>query len=399
MISRKKTVILILLFSICISLILSECIVGNENSIYEIYFKERVVGYYDSKSDAKDVCSNAVSSINSRLSEVDLTDRDFKYKKVVNEVAVSKKDEIKNNILGALGGEATLIKMSIKDKDYGVIATEDEGKKVLKRLGELYIENSNIEEDSILAIDIKSNIKYDKVKTNIKSLDSVEGIANKIWKENYDKSIVDVNIKCRENRVEGIVPNTKIVRQDDMYIGESKTDEGKVGSKEVLAEVTYRNGLKVSETILNENIIESSKDNIIYKGSKNPINDGFAFLDHPTRGGYITSNFGRRWGRDHNGLDIAHNVGDPVYSTFDGVVKERHYESGYGNKILIEHEGKIETIYAHLSKFEINIGDEVRKGDLIGRVGNTGRSTGPHLHFEVRVNGVPVDPTGYIATN
>ncbi|MGG7179231.1 peptidoglycan DD-metalloendopeptidase family protein [Clostridium paraputrificum] len=396
MISRKKRIVLISLLSICISLISVEYIFGEEESIYEIYFKERVVGYYDNKSEAKEVCSNEVSNINNRLSEVNLTANDFKYKKVGNEVAVSKKDEIRNNILGTLNGEATLIKMSIKDKDYGVIATEDEGKKVLRKLGELYIEKSNIEEENILAIDIKSNIKYEKVKTSIKLLDSIENIADKIWKENSDKSIVDVNIKCKENRVEEIAPNTKIISESDMYIGESKTEEGEVGSKEVLAEVTYKNGLKIGENVLHENVIENSKDNIIYKGSKNPIEDGFAFLEHPTRGGYITSNFGKRWGRNHNGLDIAHKIGDPVYSALDGIVKECHYESGYGNKILIEHEGNIETIYAHLSKFNIRIGDEVKKGELIGEVGNTGRSTGPHLHFEVRVNGAPVDPTGYI---
>lgn len=116
----------------------------------------------------------------------------------------------------------------------------------------------------------------------------------------------------------------------------------------------------------------------------------------PTRGGYVTSNFGPRWGSTHSGMDIAGEMGDPVYSALDGKVKECRYDGSYGNKILLQHEDGIETIYGHLSKFEVKVGDEIKKGQLIGRVGSTGRSTGPHLHFEVRVNGSPVDPKKYL---
>ena len=84
-------------------------------------------------------------------------------------------------------------------------------------------------------------------------------------------------------------------------------------------------------------------------------------------------------------------------AALDGKVKSTFYErNGYGNVVILEHEGGVETRYAHMSKIGVKTGDTVKKGDIVGEVGSTGRSTGPHLHFEVRVNGSPVDPQKYI---
>lgn len=284
----------------------------------------------------------------------------------------------------------------IGNNRFGTIANEDEAKSILERVGRFYIDKSEIDKSTILAVDIKTNIEYEECKDYMFSLDSVDEIAEKIVEENKNNELVDVNIQCKEIRNEEIEPGLKVINTEDMYIGESKEEKGVVGCKQVTAKVRYTNGIKTEEEILGEKVLIQSTDNIVYKGCKNPINDGIAFLCHPTNGGSITSKFGVRWGKKHNGIDIAHNTGDPVYSAFDGLVKECKYENGYGNKITIEHEGNIQTVYAHLSAFETQIGAEIKKGDLIGRVGNTGNSTGPHLHFELRINGVPIDPQRYI---
>ena len=120
----------------------------------------------------------------------------------------------------------------------------------------------------------------------------------------------------------------------------------------------------------------------------------FAF---PVKGSYrFTSGFGQRWGRPHKGADFAGPTGTAIHTTADGVVTFAGRQSGYGNLIKIRHEFGFETRYAHLSKIRVKVGQRVSRGDRIGDMGNTGRSTGTHLHYEVRVGGKAVNPMKYI---
>ncbi|MDF2157929.1 M23 family metallopeptidase [Algoriphagus sp. CAU 1675] len=106
-----------------------------------------------------------------------------------------------------------------------------------------------------------------------------------------------------------------------------------------------------------------------------------------------TSEFGFRWGRMHYGTDLDLNTGNPVYSGFDGIVRVRSYDRyGYGYFLVIRHKNGLETLYGHLSKFLVDVGQEVKAGDLIAKGGNTGRSTGSHLHYELRYRGLAFDP-------
>lgn len=107
----------------------------------------------------------------------------------------------------------------------------------------------------------------------------------------------------------------------------------------------------------------------------------------------ITSEFGMRGGRWHYGVDLDLDIGDPVLSVWDGVVRLTNWDGGgYGNYVLVRHYNGFETLYGHLSEIECSIGQIVQAGDLLGKGGTTGRSTGPHLHFEVRYRGVPINP-------
>ncbi|WP_271079195.1 M23 family metallopeptidase [Aurantiacibacter sp. MUD61] len=101
----------------------------------------------------------------------------------------------------------------------------------------------------------------------------------------------------------------------------------------------------------------------------------------------------------HNGVDLAAPTGTPVYATADGIVEMAQWYSSYGNYVQIGHGGEMETRYAHLSRYTVSSGEQVRAGDLIGYVGSTGRSTGPHLHYEIRVSGDPVNPIPYMTAN
>ncbi len=117
----------------------------------------------------------------------------------------------------------------------------------------------------------------------------------------------------------------------------------------------------------------------------------------PTRG-WLTSYFGMRnlpeigRRRIHEGLDIAASTGTPVMATADGIVARVEYSSGYGKTVILDHGYGYRTLFAHNSRILVSSGQRVVRGERISEVGNTGRSTGPHLHYEVHLNGVPIDP-------
>lgn len=136
------------------------------------------------------------------------------------------------------------------------------------------------------------------------------------------------------------------------------------------------------------------------KSDNNPIiseglNFNLAFSEcdfvYPANG-EMTSPFGPRWGRMHYGLDIDLELGDNVMAAFEGMVRISQYHSSYGNVIVVRHNNGLETLYAHLSQRKVAPGDHVEAGDIIGLGGNTGRSYGAHLHFEVRYLGQAFDP-------
>ena len=117
----------------------------------------------------------------------------------------------------------------------------------------------------------------------------------------------------------------------------------------------------------------------------------------PVRGSYrSTSGFGPRWGRTHEGHDWAGSRGTPIHATADGTIVHAGRQGGYGNLIKIRHDFGFETRYAHLSKIRVQVGQRVSRGERIGDMGNTGRSTGTHLHYEVRVGGKATNPLKYI---
>jgi murein DD-endopeptidase MepM/ murein hydrolase activator NlpD len=111
----------------------------------------------------------------------------------------------------------------------------------------------------------------------------------------------------------------------------------------------------------------------------------------------LTSLFGKRWGKEHEGIDMAAPIGTPVFAAAAGsVIYAGDQVRGYGNMVVIKHDGEIVTVYAHSSVLLVHTGDRVAVGQEIARVGDTGRATAPHLHFEVRRGEVPQDPMPFL---
>ena len=113
--------------------------------------------------------------------------------------------------------------------------------------------------------------------------------------------------------------------------------------------------------------------------------------------GRMTSGYGRRWGRLHAGVDLAAGTGSPIRAVAAGTVIASGNEGGYGNCIRIQHADGSVSLYGHMSSLIARKGAKVSAGDQIGREGNTGQSTGPHLHFEIRINDVPINPVPWLA--
>lgn len=175
---------------------------------------------------------------------------------------------------------------------------------------------------------------------------------------------------------------------DNQFTDYSKViQEGKDGLKEVTANKIRINGIEEENVIISEKVLEEAETEIVVVGTKE--------LSMPVYG-RITSRFGARWGTTHKGLDIAAPTGTSIYAAESGkVIFSGWDDGGYGYMIKISHGNGLVTYYAHNSKNYVSVGDYVDKGDVIGAVGSTGYSTGPHVHFEVREDGVAKNPSNF----
>lgn len=209
-----------------------------------------------------------------------------------------------------------------------------------------------------------------------------------------------ISVACKEVKEysEAIPFDVAYEESSGIYKGETVVKRAGVqGERFVKAEIICVNGKEIERKILDEKVSKSPIGKIIAKGTKNPPPKlGSGKFIHPTSRGSITSPFGRRWGSFHEGIDIGLPIGSQIKAADGGRVTYSGYMNGYGLCIMINHGGGLTTVYGHLSKLLVKNGESVFQGQFIAKSGNTGRSTGPHLHFEVRKNGTPVNPLGYV---
>jgi murein DD-endopeptidase MepM/ murein hydrolase activator NlpD len=197
-----------------------------------------------------------------------------------------------------------------------------------------------------------------------------------------------------------------LVSEDTTYYGDEDGDGEEDGEGETsIVEVAEQLSIdSVWVTIAEYYSIWDSRNVDPYKIDPSEFKDTLSIVLYDTLSGQFwsmplvqcrtTSGFGYRWHRWHYGTDIGLTVGDPVMASFDGIVRIARYNpSGYGNYVLIRHYNGLETLYGHMSAYNVEVGQFVKAGEVIGTGGNTGHSTGPHLHFEVRYAGNAFDPT------
>lgn len=185
-----------------------------------------------------------------------------------------------------------------------------------------------------------------------------------------------------------------VVYEDDgeMYIGESEViQEGQSGTHTVTDLVTYRGETEYDREQLQETVQVAAVAQVVRRGTKSRPSYMYPCTNWP-----ITSRFGYRWGRLHAGTDVGVPTGTTVRASRAGQVTVAGWLGGYGNCVMIDHGDGVTTVYGHLSEITVSVGEYVDQGERVALSGNTGRSTGPHLHFEIRINGTPVDPEPYL---
>lgn len=210
----------------------------------------------------------------------------------------------------------------------------------------------------------------------------------------------DLSIIWKDEQIytEDYEAEVQYVPNDNWYTTQKVTlQEPSAGRRKVAAVVTYKNGQEQSKEILKEEVYAEAVPKIVERGTKIPPT-----YIKPISGGRISSNFGSRSAptkgasTNHKGVDWAVPIGTIVAASNAGTVVQAGWLSGYGYAVYIDHGDGRQTRYGHLSKVLVKVGQTVAQGQKIALSGNTGRSTGPHLHFEIRINGTPVNPLKYL---
>ncbi len=188
------------------------------------------------------------------------------------------------------------------------------------------------------------------------------------------------------------------IDNDDWYTNQKVTvQEASAGYRRIVADMTYENDTEIDKLIVKEDILMEAVPKIIERGTKIPPT-----YIKPISGGRFTSGFGRRTAPTagastfHKGIDWATPVGTTVVASCGGTVSRAGWAKGYGNVIFIDHPDGRQTRYGHLSKIYVSVGQKVSQGEKIAASGNTGVSTGPHIHFEILINGSQVNPLSYM---
>lgn len=209
-----------------------------------------------------------------------------------------------------------------------------------------------------------------------------------------------MSVKTISTKVEKVaIPyQTEYVDDKTILVGNTKVKvKGVDGQKEVTTEVVSIDGKMQSATVLKEVTISEPVTEVIRKGTKKRVATGTYIIPY---NGTISSRFGWRIFRGsydyHTGIDFAGPRGSLIVASDGGTVTKAGWNGSYGYCVIINHGNGVQTLYGHCSKLLVSVGDKVAQGEAIGRVGSTGRSTGPHVHFEVRVNGKAVNPANYL---
>jgi hypothetical protein len=314
-------------------------------------------------------------------------------KLVPSDVPVDDEDDIVSNIASLKDIDVVGQAVIYDGENIGTVANADEADRLLERLKARCTEDEP--DGRFSEVGFVDEVTLTEVMTTHKNIETPDEVFARLARTSF--SAIEV-------RAVEIVHYEEEYEETPIYIDDDERYEdyefvitpGAAGLRKVTANSVYVNGsFSTNEPISYEVIRPAVAAHMIRGTRKLPASIGSGRFIRPAVGGVISSPFGPRWGRMHEGVDINIKYA-PVYAAGDGKVVYTGTKGGYGVAVIIDHGDGFETLYGHLSRFSVKAGEEVHKGQRIATSGNTGRSTGAHLHFEVRVNGTPRNPLDYL---
>ncbi|HIY53077.1 MAG TPA: peptidoglycan DD-metalloendopeptidase family protein [Candidatus Agathobaculum merdavium] len=295
-------------------------------------------------------------------------------------------EELTDDLIAASGELDTLAVISVDGEQAGVCRTADDAQALLDRVKAQYTTAADENADFLQEVRVDSVVAQTSLTDDLGTLYS--DLAPRL----------DVT-STRAVTYTETIPYETITQENDQLdqTYRATLQEGSAGEAVVTAEIQTVDGQEHGRTILARTVLSEATDEIVEVGTRN-VGIGTGEFDLPVYGYTFTSGFKWRWGKLHSGVDLAVAEGTPVYAADNGkVIVAEDSGNGYGNYIIIDHQNGFKTLYGHNSELLVSVGDIVAKGDKIALSGNTGNSTGPHLHFEVHVNDEKVDPQQYLA--
>jgi len=253
-----------------------------------------------------------------------------------------------------------------------------------------------VEGDTLWSIGIDNDIPTDHL-MSINNMETEILQIGKVLRVKDPEPLMDIKVVKDITYTEYHPYETEKIYDKTLNQGTYSTQQkGSNGETRIRATVTYINDHEVEREITEKTVISEPVNEILRVGTKpKPKTAATGKFARPISGGYVSSSFGNRSRGYHTGIDWALSYGSPIYASDGGTVTASGWGGGYGRMIKINHGNGYETLYAHCSKLVVSVGKKVAKGQLIGYVGSTGNSTGPHLHFEIRKNGSYLNPAKY----
>ncbi len=256
------------------------------------------------------------------------------------------------------------------------------------------------EGDTLGEIALKTSVPMDKIielNENLENENSMIRIGDELVVTTSEPPITVERVE--QEYIEEIYDaEVQYIENDEWYTTEKVTlQQPSAGRRNIVAKITYNNDKEIAREVLKDEVLLEAVPKIVERGTKTPPT-----YIKPISGGRMSSGYGGRKAptkgasTNHKGIDWAVPVGTAVYASSGGTVTKAGWGSGYGNVVYIKHPDGRETRYGHLSKVLVSAGQTVKQGQKIALSGNTGRSTGPHLHFEIRINGAAVNPLKYL---
>ncbi|MDI6618746.1 MAG: peptidoglycan DD-metalloendopeptidase family protein [Clostridiales bacterium] len=416
-----------------------------KKSGYMVRYEGKFLGYVKNRESALKAIREVKDDIRSYDGSIAVSDDIELMTMLINPEKTTNSEAIRNTIEDDLYKQYTSYVITVNGKEIGALKSRTDAEDIIEKTRKYYENQEKRENVQVVDVNIKDDIEYiERVVNNSKVTDkesilklltssigetkkcavktgdtiwdiaknnnmSVNDIAKLNPGLNVDKLQIGQNINIsvsrpflnvetvlKVNTDEGIPYNVTYINDSSLYKGQTKVvNSGEYGVNRTVKQLKKFNGKVTESKILSTSTVKDPVARVVAQGTKEKVVVGSGNFSWPTNG-HISSGYGYRGGEFHQAVDIAAPYGSAIYASDSGKITYAGWESGYGKLIIINHGNGFVTYYGHCSSINVSVGQAVNRGSRIGSVGMTGDATGPHVHFEVRVNGVRRNPLIYL---